>query len=113
MGDLISRKAAIDIMQTKGDAALGTPKAVFYSAAHMLELLPAVDAEPVRRGQWISVQERLPGNLEKCLTFSPENGIRIGCYTEVGFILSNFGGDPTHWMPMPEPPKHDVDGDGA
>ena len=61
----------------------------------------------------ISVQERLPGNLEKCLTFSPENGIRIGCYTEVGFILSNFGGAPTHWMPMPEPPKHDVDGDGA
>lgn len=71
------------------------------------------DAEPVRHGHWISVQERLPGNLEKCLTFSPENGIRIGCYTEVGFILSNFGGAPTHWMPMPEPPKHDVDGDGA
>lgn len=28
MGDLISREAAIDIMQAKGDAALGTPKAV-------------------------------------------------------------------------------------
>ena len=41
MGDLISREAAIDIMQAKGDAALGTPKAVFYSAAHMLETLPA------------------------------------------------------------------------
>lgn len=54
---------------------------------------------------WISVQERLPGNLEKCLTFSPEGGIKIGCYTEVGFILSNFGGEPTHWMLMPEHPK--------
>lgn len=52
MGDLISREAAIDIMQAKGDAALGTPKAVFYSAAHMLETLPAVEAEPVRRGTW-------------------------------------------------------------
>ena len=52
MGDLISRKAAIDIIQAKGDVALGTPKAVFYSAAHMLEMLPAVDAEPVRRGTW-------------------------------------------------------------
>lgn len=39
-------------MQARGDAALGTPKAVFYSAAHMLELLPAVDAEPVRHGHW-------------------------------------------------------------
>ena len=28
MGDLISREAAIDIIQAKGDAALGTPKAV-------------------------------------------------------------------------------------
>lgn len=52
MGDLISREAAIDIMRAKGDAALGTPKAVFYSAAHMLETLPAVEAEPVRRGTW-------------------------------------------------------------
>ncbi len=52
MGDLISREAAIDIIQAKGDAALGTPKAVFYSAAHLLELLPAADAEPVRRGKW-------------------------------------------------------------
>ena len=52
MSDLISRKDAIDIMQAKGYAALGTPKAVFYSAAHMLEMLPAVDAEPVRHGTW-------------------------------------------------------------
>lgn len=52
MDDLISRKDAIDIMQAKGDAATGTPKAVFYSAAHMLELLPAVEAEPVRHGTW-------------------------------------------------------------
>ena len=41
MGDLISRKDAIDIMNAKGDVAQGTPKAVFYGAAHMLETLPA------------------------------------------------------------------------
>ena len=52
MGDLISRKDAIDIMNAKGDVALGTQKAVFYSAAHLLELMPAVEAEPVRRGKW-------------------------------------------------------------
>ena len=52
MDDLISRKDAIDIMNAKGDAAQGTPKSVFYSAAHMLELLPAVDADSVRHGKW-------------------------------------------------------------
>ena len=52
MDDLISRKDAIDIMNAKGDVAQGTPKAVFYSAAHMLEMLPAVDAKPVRHGTW-------------------------------------------------------------
>lgn len=36
-------------MQAKGDAAQGTPKIVFYGAAHMLELLPAVDAVQVVR----------------------------------------------------------------
>ena len=52
MSDLISRKYAIDIMNAKGDVAQGIPKAVFYSAAHMLEMLPAFEAEPVRHGTW-------------------------------------------------------------
>lgn len=52
MSDLISRKDAIDIMNAKGDVAQGTPKAVFYSVAHMIETLPAVEAEPVRHGTW-------------------------------------------------------------
>lgn len=41
MNDLISRKDAIDIMNANGDVAQGAPKAVFYSAAHLLETLPA------------------------------------------------------------------------
>lgn len=53
MDDLISREAAIAIMQAKGEMAMGTPKAVFYSAAHMLEMMPAMDAEPVRHGRWV------------------------------------------------------------
>ena len=58
MGDLISRKDAIDIMNAKGDVAQGTPKAVFYSAAHMLETLPAVEAEPVRHAWWKAANRR-------------------------------------------------------
>ena len=52
MSDLISRKDAIDIMNAKGDVAQVTLKAVFYSAANMLEMLPAIEAKPVRHGTW-------------------------------------------------------------
>ena len=60
MDDLISREAAIAIMQAKGKMAMGTPGTVFYSAAHMLEMMPAVDAEPVRHGRWIKASGMLP-----------------------------------------------------
>nr|DAU26028.1 MAG TPA: zinc-ribbon containing domain protein [Caudoviricetes sp.] len=53
MDDLISREAAIAIMQAKGEMAMGTPANVFYCAAHMLEMMPAMDAEPVRHGRWV------------------------------------------------------------
>ena len=52
MNNLINRKAAIDIMLAEGDVAQGTSRAVFYRAARMLELMPAVEADPVRHGTW-------------------------------------------------------------
>lgn len=60
MDDLISREAAIAIMQAKGEMAMGTPANVFYCAAHMLEMMPAVDAEPVRHGRWVKASGMLP-----------------------------------------------------
>ena len=58
MNNLINRKAAIDIMQAEGDVAQGTSRAVFYRAARMLELLPAMDAEPVRHAWWKAANRR-------------------------------------------------------
>lgn len=58
MSDLISRNDAIDIMNERGDVALGTPKSVFYIAAHLLELIPAVEAEPVRHAWWKAANRR-------------------------------------------------------
>ena len=56
--------------------------------------------------RWISVKERLPNNLQKCLTYSRLNGFKIVCYTEVGFIMTpGYCTEPTHWMPLPESPE--------
>lgn len=55
--------------------------------------------------EWVSMKERLPENLEKCLTYSKANGFKIGCYTEVGFIMTGYCEDPTHWIPLPKPPE--------
>ena len=85
MSDLISRKAAIDIMQAEGDVAQGASRAVFYRAARMLELLPAMDAEPVRHGKWINAghdaftQYRRCSSCARILANAPAYDYCPGC----------------------------------
>ena len=52
MDDLISREVAAKILRARANMSVGTPKSVFYAAAGMIDKLPAVDAEPVRHGEW-------------------------------------------------------------
>lgn len=64
---------------------------------------------------WISVKERLPKLDEYVLIYYADS-----CFVNIGFLDSDFmewnGLDcmqtirPDYWMPLPEPPKDDVEG---
>lgn len=69
--------------------------------------------------EWISVEQRLPeldGNSQiKCIVLDTYNGIVVRPYNEYhkcwddedcdDFYCPATGGNITHWMPLPQPPK--------
>ena len=66
-----------------------------------------VAVDELRKRQWISVKDRLPENRGQVLIYSQEYGVREGFYDMPiqRFILGLDFTSPTHWQPMPEPPK--------
>jgi hypothetical protein len=62
--------------------------------------------------EWISVEDRLPEKFADVLCLYPSRGYRSNTMvvdymeTEDGYFAEQFKyGVPTHWMPLPEPPK--------
>lgn len=61
--------------------------------------------------EWISVEDRLPEENERVLVFNFIDGINIGWRQPGGKrfrVKTPYPERPSHWMPIPEPPK---DGD--
>ena len=75
--------------------------------------------------EWVSVEDRLPEKDDEVLVYNPKDGITLGefdpdevkgYYEKDGsYFITNSGWDvhydwapyisPTHWMPLPFPPK--------
>ena len=58
------------------------------------------------QGGWIKVSDRLPEEGIYCLVVVYRNNIQV---VEIAYFIKEFfghyGGDVTHWQPLPEPPK--------
>ena len=75
------------------------------------ELSEALYNADYRKQEWISVEERLPEKGQHVLCLYPQKDYGSKCvvdYAETadGFFAEQYlFGRPSHWMPLPEPPK--------
>lgn len=60
--------------------------------------------------EWISVNDRLSELMVRAIWYKEHGDTIVGTYTKLGWTFSYYPGAPTHWMPLPEPPKGENDG---
>ena len=102
----MTRERAIEVLEYSKEAyegmSYGAPRIALDMAIAALREQP----------QWISVDERLPGEdfLDKEIIVCKLNrfGGRLVYVTRFWGTHSALWNDITHWMPLPEPPKEEV-----
>ena len=75
---------------------------------------PTIEAALVVHGRWIPVTERIPEKNVDVLVFNGHGFFVAQFFTwHIGSIgldmwsMPQYCADPTHWMPLPEPPKEE------
>lgn len=88
---------------------------VYGDFADFVNSIPAADVVERKRGEWISVKERLPedsGGVNLCTRSGIVGTGFYDKYTK-NWVQYYSGGalcvDVTHWMPLPEPPNCGAD----
>lgn len=73
------------------------------------ELMPITNLPTPAK--WISVKDRLPEDFEDVLTFEDGECYRVNSISQLTKYWwdsdEGFERHPTHWMPLPEPPKEE------
>ena len=59
--EYIERGALNDILEARAKMAIGTPVQVYYSAASMVQKLPAADVVEVKHGRWVKLYRTMRG----------------------------------------------------
>ena len=91
-----------------------------YGATAFFVPIPVVDFENLLRTsavdvdkyvpQWIAVKDKMPQTGESVLVYG-KNGISlVGAYWKWGWTTTGYCNVITHWMPLPEPPKENNNG---
>lgn len=97
---------AVRLMSPKDQ--LADADKVMDTCEHILDMEKMVDVNsPEKPDGWISVKERLPEKTELVLIYQPKAGNGASSHDEHGWGMWENGltCEPTHWMPLPEPPK--------
>ena len=115
--EFIEREAASRVLcDACGNAACPKgliPRCSYYEK---MQSIPAVDVRPVK---WIPVTERLPEKMQYVLVRYQNNDMAVASWfggdehirfwramTDEGWC-ADCDTEPTHWMPLPEPPKEE------
>lgn len=86
----------------------------FYPAPLKQYIDTGIDPASLRpKGEWISVEDRLPKDWEDVLVLLQCGdcivAVRSGKYWRERWCHSMLDRPPTHWMPLPEPPNCGAD----
>ena len=106
MSDYIKREDAIaGIMSEPTDCHYP------YWYAKKINGIPAAPVHEIMKSAWVPVSEKLPEPFVDVLTLCGNGHMIVNLVDNDGrFLYSELSGCVTHWMPLPEPPKEEADG---